>query len=282
MTQQFDAIVIGTGQSGPSLAGRLASEGLKTAVIERHLFGGTCVNVGCTPTKALVASARAAHMARRAADFGVIVDGSVSVDMKRVKARKDDLVRPSTEGIEKWLSNTPNMTVFKGHGRMEGANTVSVDGELLEAEKIFLNVGTRAFVPDMPGLGQVDYLTNSSMMDVDFVPKHLIVIGGSYVGLEFAQMYRRFGSEVTVVEMSDRLTAREDEDVSEAVKEILENEGVNVRLNAECIAVERRGDDVVVKLECRRTGAGPHIRHAHPRRRRIGCRCRCGRKRRRP
>ena len=250
MPQQFDAIVVGTGQSGPSLAGRLASEGLNTAVLERHLFGGTCVNVGCTPTKALVASARAAHMARRAADFGVIVDGSVSVDMKRVKARKDDLVRPSTEGIEKWLTNTPNMTVFKGHGRLESANTVSVNGESLQADKIFLNVGARAFVPDMPGLDEIDYLTNSSMMELDFLPEHLVVIGGSYIGLEFAQMYRRFGSRVTVIEMADRLTTREDDDTSEAVKEILEAEGVNVRLNAECLAVERRGDDVVVKLEC--------------------------------
>ncbi len=252
MAQQFDAIVVGTGQSGPSLAGRLASEGLKTAVLERHLFGGTCVNVGCTPTKALVASARAAHMARRAADFGVIVDGSVSVDMKRVKARKDDLVRPSTEGIEKWLSNTPNMTVFKGHGRMESANTVSVNGELLQADKIFLNVGTRAFAPDIPGLDEIDYLTNSSMMELDFLPEHLVVIGGSYVGLEFAQMYRRFGSRVTVVEMADRLITREDDDTSEAVKEILESEGVNVRLNAQCIAVESRDDGVLVKIDCER------------------------------
>ena len=250
MAQRFDAIVVGTGQSGPSLAGRLASEGLKTAVLERHLFGGTCVNVGCTPTKALVASARAAHMARRAADFGVIVGGSVSVDMKRVKARKDDLVRPSTEGIEKWLSNTPNMTVFKGHGQMESATTVSVNGELLQADKIFLNVGTRAFAPDLPGLDEIDYLTNSSMMELDFLPEHLVVIGGSYVGLEFAQMYRRFGSQVTVIETADRLITREDDDISEAVKEILENEGVNVRLNAECIAVEGPDGGVRVKIDC--------------------------------
>ena len=250
MSEKYDAIVIGTGQSGPSLAGRLAAEGLKTAVLERKLFGGTCVNVGCTPTKALVASARAAHMARRAADFGVVLEGQVSVDMKRIKARKDDIVRPSTEGIEKWLSNTPNMTVYKGHGRFESANTVRVNGELLEGQKIFLNVGARAFVPNMPGLDEIDYLTNSSMVEVDFLPEHLIIIGGSYIGLEFAQMYRRFGSQVTVVEMSDRLIGRDDDDVSETVKEILENEGVNVRLNAECIALERRGDDVVVKLDC--------------------------------
>ena len=250
MSEKYDAIVIGTGQSGPSLAGRLAAEGLKTAVLERKLFGGTCVNVGCTPTKALVASARAAYMARRAADFGVVLAGQVGVDMKRIKARKDDIVRPSTQGIEKWLSNTSNMTVYKGHGRLESANTVRVNGELLEGQKIFLNVGARAFVPNMPGLDQIDYLTSSSMMEVDFLPDHLIIIGGSYIGLEFAQMYRRFGSQVTVVEMSDRLIGRDDDDVSETVKEILENEGVNVRLKAECIALERRGNDVVVKLDC--------------------------------
>ena len=250
MSEKYDAIVIGTGQSGPSLAGRLAAEGLKTAVLERKLFGGTCVNVGCTPTKALVASARAAYMARRAADFGVVLAGQVGVDMKRIKARKDDIVRPSTQGIEKWLSNTSNMTVYKGHGRFESANTVRVNGELLEGQKIFLNVGARAFVPNMPGLDQIDYLTSSSMMEVDFLPDHLIIIGGSYIGLEFAQMYRRFGSQVTVVEMSDRLIGRDDDDVSETVKEILENEGVNVRLKAQCIALERRGADVVVKLDC--------------------------------
>ena len=250
MSEKYDAIVIGTGQSGPSLAGRLAAEGLKTAVLERKLFGGTCVNVGCTPTKALVASARAAHMARRAADFGVVLEGQVSVDMKQIKARKDDIVRPSTQGIEKWLSNTPNMTVYKGHGQLENANTVRVNGESLEGQKIFLNVGARAFVPNLPGLDEIDYFTNSNMMEVDFLPEHLLIIGGSYIGLEFAQMYRRFGSQVTVVEMADRLTGRDDDDVSETVKEILENEGVNVRLKAECIALERRGDDVVVTLDC--------------------------------
>ena len=250
MTEDYDAIVIGTGQSGPSLAARLASEGLKTAVLERKLFGGTCVNVGCTPTKALVASARAAHMARRAADFGVVLEGPVGVDMKRIKARKDEIVRPSTEGVEKWLRGTPNITVYAEHGRLESAGTVRVGGELLRADKIFLNVGARPFVPDMPGLDEVDYLTSSGMMDVDFLPEHLVVIGGSYIGLEFAQMYRRFGSQVTVVEMMDRLIRRDDDDVSEAVKQILENEGVDVRLNAECIAVGAQGTDVVVTLDC--------------------------------
>ncbi len=250
MAEKYDAVIIGTGQAGPSLAGRLAGSGMKTAILERKLFGGTCVNVGCIPTKTLVASARAAHMARRGPDFGVMIDGPIEVDMKSVKARKDEIVRGSNEGVENWLKNTPNLTVYEGHGRFESANSIRVNDDLLEAEKIFVNVGTRAFVPDMPGLDSVDYLTNSGMMEVDFLPEHLIVIGGSYIGLEFAQMYRRFGSRVTIVEKLDRLIARDDDDVSEAVKEILESEGVEIRLNAECIGVTQRGDQVAVSMEC--------------------------------
>ncbi|MCH7564947.1 MAG: FAD-containing oxidoreductase [Gemmatimonadetes bacterium] len=251
MAEKYDAVIIGTGQAGPSLAGRLAGSGMKTAILERKLFGGTCVNVGCIPTKTLVASARAAHMARRGSDFGVMIDGAIEVDMKSVKARKDEIVRGSNEGVENWLKNMPNLTVYEGHGRFESANSIRVNDDLLEAEKIFVNVGTRAFVPDMPGLDSVDYLTNSGMMEVDFLPEHLIVIGGSYIGLEFAQMYRRFGSRVTIVETLDRLISRDDDDVSEAVKEILESEGVEIRLNAECIEVAQRGDQVVVGMECR-------------------------------
>jgi pyruvate/2-oxoglutarate dehydrogenase complex dihydrolipoamide dehydrogenase (E3) component len=250
MANKFDAIIIGTGQSGPSLAQRMTQEGMKTAIIERQLFGGTCVNVGCIPTKALVASARAAYMARRSADFGVTIKGQIGVDMKAVKARKDAIVRPSNEGVEKWLKGMENLTVIEGHGRLESANTVRVNGQLLEADRIALNVGGRAFVPDMPGLDEIDYLTNSNMMDVDFLPDHLVIIGGSYIGLEFAQMYRRFGSRVTIVEMGDRLIARDDEDVSRAVKEILENEGIEVRLEARCIGVKKRGDRVVVTTSC--------------------------------
>ncbi len=262
MAEQYDALIIGTGQSGPSLAARFASEGMKTAILERQLFGGTCVNVGCIPTKTLVASARAAHMARRGPHFGVVIDSPITVDMKRVKARKDDVVRKSNEGVEQWLKNTPNLTVYEGHGRFESANTVRVNGEVLEAEKIVIDVGARAFIPDMPGIDSVDYLTNSSMMEVDFLPEHLIIVGGSYIGLEFAQMYRRFGSRVTVVEMMDRLIARDDDDVCETVKEILENEGVDVRLKAECIRVAKRGDQVVVTLDCSedpREAVGSHV-----------------------
>lgn len=250
MGTKFDAIVIGTGQSGPSMAARFASEGFRTAVLERKLFGGTCVNVGCIPTKSLVASARAAYMARRASDFGVEVNGSITVDMKKVKARKDEIVRASNKGVEKWLRGTDNITVFEGHGRFEGPNTVRVNGELLEADKIVVNVGARAFVPEMPGLDEIDYMTNSTMMEVDFLPEHLVIIGGSYIGLEFAQMYRRFGSRVTIVEMKNRLISRDDQDVSEAVKEILENEGVEIRLNAECISVRKKGTHVGVGLQC--------------------------------
>ena len=260
ITTKYDAIIIGTGQSGPSLAGRLAGAGLKVAIVERNRFGGTCVNTGCIPTKTLVASARAAHMARRGADFGVGIDGAISVDMKRVKARKDGVVRKSNEGVENWLKNMENATVYEGHARFEAPRTVRVGEELLEAEKTFINVGARPFVP--PGFETINYLTNSGMMAVDSLPEHLIVIGGSYIGLEFAQMYRRFGSQVTVVEMSPRLIRRDDEDVSDAVKAILESEGVNIRLRAECVSAENNGERVVVNLDCQEGAkqvAGSHL-----------------------
>jgi pyruvate/2-oxoglutarate dehydrogenase complex dihydrolipoamide dehydrogenase (E3) component len=250
MATNFDAIIIGTGQAGPSLAARMTREGMSTAIIERKLFGGTCVNVGCIPTKALVASARAAHMARRGLDFGVTIDGSIKVDMERVKARKDGIVRQSNEGVTKWLKSMENLTVYEGHGCFESPTSVRVNGDLLNAEKIILNVGGRAMVPDMPGIDEVDYLTNSSIMEVDFLPEHLVIIGGSYIGLEFAQVYRRFGSKVTVVEMAPQLIGREDEEVSTTVKEILENEGIDLRLKAECIGLEKRGDQVAVTASC--------------------------------
>ncbi len=262
MATSYDAIVIGTGQAGPSLAVRLAGTGMKVAIIERKRFGGTCVNTGCIPTKTLIASARTAHVARSAGEYGVMIDSSITVDMKKVKEHKDAVVRRSNEGVEKWLKSTDNLTVYDGHGRFEDAHRVRVGDELLEADKIFINVGGRASVPPLPGLDQVSYLNNSTMMEVDFLPEHLIVVGGSYVGLEFAQMYRRFGSEVTIVEMGPRLIQREDEDVSEAVKTILETEGINIRLSAECIAMERRGAKVAVKVDCSsgdKTVLGSHL-----------------------
>lgn len=250
MTEKFDAIIIGTGQAGPSMAQRMTREGMKTAIIERKLFGGTCVNVGCIPTKALVASARAAHMARRGGDFGVTIDGPITVDMKQVKARKDSIVKQSSDGVTNWLKSMENLTVYEGHGRLESANTVNVNGERLEADKIVLNVGGRATVPDMPGIGDVDYLTNTGMMDIDVLPEHLIIVGGSYIGLEFAQMYRRFGSRVTVVEMAPKLIGREDDDVSSTVHEILTQDGIDVRLSASCIGLARSDGQVVVTADC--------------------------------
>lgn len=262
MKLHFDAIIIGTGQAGPALAARLVASGMKVAIIERKRFGGTCVNTGCIPTKALVASAYAAQLARRGADYGIVIDGAIKVDMRRVKARKDEIAGRSSKNVEEWLKGLANCTVIEGHARFESPRTVSVNGALLESDQIFINVGGRAFVPTMPGLDQVDYLTNSSMMEVDFLPAHLIVIGGSYIGLEFGQMYRRFGAQVTIVEKGPRLIAREDEDLSQGVCEILQKEGVNVELAAECMTVEKRGSGVTVKLDCAdgsREIAGSHL-----------------------
>ena len=216
---RFDAIIIGTGQSGPALAHRFAAAGKRVAIIERKRFGGTCVNNGCIPTKALIASARAAHVARRAADFGVMIDGAVRVDMKAVKARKDAIVKVSNEGVEEGLRENPRVAVYVGHARFVAPKRVAVGAEVLEAEQIFINVGGRADVPPVPGIGTVPYLTNSSMMAADFLPEHLVILGGSYIGLEFGQMYRRFGSEVTIIQRNDRLIPREDEDVSLAIRD---------------------------------------------------------------
>src|SRR5947207_3503417 len=250
MTATYDAIIIGTGQAGPFLAHRLTSAGMRVAIIERGAFGGTCVNTGCPPTKALVASAYAAHMVARASDFGVILNGGASVDMKRVKARMEAIFSPSTRGVERSLRNTERCTVYQDHARFVSAREVSVANEILKAEKIFIHVGGLALIPDIPGLDQVDYLTNSSILKLDVLPAHLIVIGGSYIGLEFAQIYRRFGSKVTVVEMASRLISREDEDVSTAVADILQREDIELRLNARCLSVARRGKDIAVSLDC--------------------------------
>ncbi len=250
MTKQFDAIIIGTGQAGPFLANRMAAAGMKVAIVERKFFGGTCVNTGCIPTKTMVASAYAAHMARRAADFGVTIEGSVSVDMRRVKARKDEISGKSRTGTETWLKHMENCTVYEGHARFESPREVSVGQDRLTAERIFINVGGRAEVPAMPGLDGIDYLTNSSMMNVDFLPRHLLIVGGSYVGLEFGQMFRRFGSQVTIIEMGPRLIHREDEDISAAVQEILKGEDIDVRLNAKCIGFSKRGEEIVAHVDC--------------------------------
>jgi pyruvate/2-oxoglutarate dehydrogenase complex dihydrolipoamide dehydrogenase (E3) component len=245
----YDAIIIGTGQAGPGLARRLVGAGWKVAIIERKLFGGTCVNTGCTPTKTLVASAYAAYLARRAADYGVTIGGSMGVDMRAVKARKDAIVRPSREGVERSLKRLKGCTVFEGHAQFAGPKEVKVGDEVLRADKVFINVGGRALVPPIRGLDQIPYLTNSSIMDVDFLPSHLIVLGGSYVGLEFAQVYRRFGSEVTVIELAPHLIAREDEDVSRAVAEILKDENIDIRVDSKVVAVAKQGNDIAVTVE---------------------------------
>ncbi len=250
MTHDYDAIIIGTGQAGPPLAARFDREGRKVAVIERNKIGGSCVNVGCIPTKTLVASARVAHLARRAAEYGILVEGDVRADMKQVKARMREISGQSNRGVTRWLEGMDNVTLYRAHARLEGPDTVRVGDELLRAGKIFLNVGARARVPDMPGLDEIDYLTSTGILELDELPEHLIVIGGSYVGLEFAQMYRRFGSRVTLVEMGPRLIGREDEDVSDAVREILENEAVEVRLNAQCIGFRREGNRIAARVSC--------------------------------
>ena len=254
MTESFDAIVIGAGQAGPALAVRCGKQGLRTAIIERHRFGGTCVNNGCVPTKALVASARAAHVARTAGKFGVAVDGPVRVEMARVKTRKDGIVQQSRDGVRAWLDGARNVTVIEGHAQFTAPHRVRVctgvgDHEL-EAPRIFINVGGRAAVPDLQGIADVAFLNNERIMHIDKVPEHLIVVGGSYIGLEFAQMYRRFGSRVTVVEAGPRLIGREDEDVCAAIHDILKAEGIEFRLSASCIAMQRRGEGVAVGVTC--------------------------------
>jgi len=252
MSTKFDAIVIGTGQSGPSLAAAFAVKGMNVAIIERNLFGGTCVNTGCIPTKTLVASARVAYVAKNAEKYGVNIDGSISINMKAVKARKDEVAGTSNKNVESWMRGTENLKIYEGHGRFLSDNTVSVGDEILESDKIFINVGGRAFIPDFPGLNEVPYFTNSNIMDVDFLPEHLVIIGGSYIGLEFAQMYRRFGSEVTVIEKGENLIRREDIDVSDTVKEILENEGINIRLNTDCISIKKESDgSISVGVDCK-------------------------------
>ena len=254
MATHFDALIIGTGQAGPALAARLAKEKMSVAVVEKAQFGGTCVNNGCTPTKALVASAYAAQLARRSADYGVGV-GSVKINPKKIKARKDEIVARAVKNLGVWLEHSGK--VFRGHARFVSPTKIAVGNQEIEADKIFLNVGGRPLVPKMPGLDKTPFLTNESMMDVDFVPKHLVIVGGSYIGLEFAHMYRRFGSRVTVVEMMDRIIAREDPDVSEAVQKILEAEGVEFHLKAECLDAHRHGKSVAIGLQCK----GPH-KHA--------------------
>lgn len=259
---EYDAVIIGTGQAGPPLAGKLTAAGMSVAIIERKRFGGTCVNTGCTPTKALIASAREAHMARRASDFGVRIGSDVKVDMQAVKARKDAIVRPKTEGVESWLREMENCTVHTGHAVFEAPNLVRVDEIAMRAERIFINVGARANIPDISGLESVPYLTDSSMMEIDFLPEHLLIVGGGYVALEFAQMYRRFGSDVTILERGDRIAKKEDPDISRTLQEILERDGVRVRLNSSPGAV-RSGENDRVELSVESEGRAETVSGSH-------------------
>ncbi len=254
MTEHYDAAIIGTGQAGPALANRLSQAGWKIAVIERGRFGGTCVNTGCMPTKTLVASAYAARLAARAAEYGVAIDGHIGIDMAKVKARKDAVSNTATRNIETWLRSMPGVTVYQGQARLASPREIEVGSERISADKIFINVGGRAVIPAIPGLDGVPYLTNESIMEIEFVPEHLIVLGGSYIGLEFAQIFRRFGSKVTVIEAAPRLVPREDEDVSAAIKDILGLEQIAIKLEGTCTRVEKTGAGVCVAID---TPSGP-------------------------
>ena len=247
--ENYDAIVIGTGQAGPALATRLANSGQKVAIVERDRFGGTCVNNGCIPTKALVASAKAIHTARCGETFGFSIPGQVEVDMKKVKARKDAISGESNRGVENWIRSTDNLDVYQGHAVFTAKNIVEVDGQVLQAKQIFINVGARSFVPPFEGLDEIDYFTSETVMEVDFLPEHLIIVGGSYIGLEFAQMYRRFGSKVTVIEKASRLIPREDDDVSDTVREILQAENIDIKLGVNEVGFAKQPDQVVVNCE---------------------------------
>ncbi|MET3645686.1 FAD-containing oxidoreductase [Phyllobacterium ifriqiyense] len=261
MSNSFDAIIIGAGQAGPALAGRLTSAGRKVLLIERKLFGGTCVNTGCMPTKALVASAYAAHLARRGADFGVTIDTPIRINMKRIWQRADTVSSTARNNIESWLKGMDNCTIVQGHAKFIGPHEIVVGRETYTAPQIFINTGGRAVIPDMPGIDEIDYLTNTGILQLDTLPEHLIVIGGSYIGLEFAQMYRRFGAKVTIVEKGPRLVSREDEDVSEAIRQIVEAEGIECRLNAECISFKRHAKGAQVSVDC--SSGAPAIIGSH-------------------
>jgi pyruvate/2-oxoglutarate dehydrogenase complex dihydrolipoamide dehydrogenase (E3) component len=260
VSERFDAIVIGAGQAAPALCARLDKEGLKTALIERKLLGGTCVNTGCIPTKTLIASARAAHMARRGADYG-FARSAARVDMHAVKVRKDRVVRQSVASLKKWIAGMKHVSLVHGHAKFTAPHRVTVKGRELEAERIFIDVGARAMVPDLPGVKDVPFFTNSTMMQVGFLPKHLLIVGGSYIGLEFAQMYRRFGSKVTVVERAPKLLPREDDDIAAEIRAILKREGIVIRVDAECMELKREGKRIVVGLRCK--GGKPIAEGSH-------------------
>jgi pyruvate/2-oxoglutarate dehydrogenase complex dihydrolipoamide dehydrogenase (E3) component len=260
--RHYVAIVIGAGQAGPFLAARFAGAGKSVAIIERDLFGGTCINTGCTPTKTLIASARIAYDARRSHSYGIeLPSGSVAVNMPAVQARKRQVVHASQSGLENWIRGLENCTVYKGHARIESARSVSVDGQLLTSEQIFINVGGRPRIPAFPGIDRVPFLTSTTLLDLEELPAHLLIVGGSYVGLEFAQMYRRFGSAVTVIEKESRLLSHEDEEVAAAIQAALEAEGIQIRLEAECIQLTHAAGSVTANVHC--AAGAPQITGSH-------------------
>jgi pyruvate/2-oxoglutarate dehydrogenase complex dihydrolipoamide dehydrogenase (E3) component len=262
MNRRYDAIIIGAGQAGPSLAARFARAGKSVAIVERNLFGGTCINTGCTPTKTLIASARIAYDARRAHEYGIeLHTGGVAVDIRAVQARKKRIVDASKTGLENWIRGLQNCTVYKGHARFESAQSVSVDGQALTSEQIFVNVGGRPRNPAFPGVDTVAFLTSTSLLELEELPAHLVIIGGSYVGLEFAQMYRRFGSDVTVIEMQPRLLSHEDAEVAAAIQAALEAEGIQMRLGAECIQLAHHGGSVTANVIC--SSGSPQVTGSH-------------------
>jgi pyruvate/2-oxoglutarate dehydrogenase complex dihydrolipoamide dehydrogenase (E3) component len=262
MNRKFDAIVIGGGQAGPYLAARFAGAGKSVAIIERHLFGGTCVNSGCTPTKTLIASARIAYDARRASDYGIeLPTAGVAVNIRAVQARKKRIVDASRTGLENWIRGLQNCAVYKGHARFESARSVNVDGQVLTSEQIFINAGGRPRIPAFPGIDNVAFLTSTSLLELEELPAHLVIIGGSYVGLEFAQMYRRFGSDVTVIEKESRLLSHEDVEVAAAIQGALEAEGIQIRLGAECIQLARQDASVTANVNC--TSGSPQVTGSH-------------------
>ncbi len=244
---RYDAIIIGSGQAGFPLAGALTDKGWTVALAERGYIGGTCINYGCSPTKTIVASARAAHLARRGADFGVQT-GPVHIDFDTVMQRQAAIVEQFRGGLVKRLEGIDNLAIYREEARFEGPHAVRVGDEVIEGERIFINTGARAYVPDIPGLDAVDYLDNAGMLRLDELPQHLLILGGGYIGLEFGQAFRRFGSDVTIIEAGPRLIGREDADISEAVRGILENEGVRVLTGAEATHVAQDGGRITVNI----------------------------------
>lgn len=260
MIQKFDAIVIGTGQSGPYLAKSLCENGSKVAIIEQARFGGSCINYGCTPTKALVANAKIAHSVRQAKRFGINID-QFRIDYKVIKERKDALVKDGTEWVKNSLQSTKGCTVLEGHASFEGPHRIKVGQQLLEGNQIFINVGARANIPQIPGLQKIPYLTNVSLLDLDDIPEHLLIMGGGYIGLEFAQIFRRFGSKVTIIQRNPYVMPKEDQNVSNAIKEILEKEGIEFYTNATQLAIlpESREGNIFIQLGKDQTVSGTHL-----------------------